>query len=142
MIIGSGLLANAFLKSPLNIENVTIYAAGVSNSNCSDESEFKREHLRLVEALKKSPKNNVFIYFGTCSVYDPLVFKTPYVIHKLEMEKIVHSHHSYHIFRLPQVAGETSNPHTLLNFLHARISRSEKFNLWENAERNIIDVKV
>ena len=43
--------------------------------------------------------------------------------------------------RLPQVAGKTPNPHTLLNYLYARISRSESFTLWRNARRNIIDVE-
>ena len=38
------------------------------------------------------------------------------------------------------LAGRTPNPHTLLNFLYARISRSEAFNLWKNAKRNIIDI--
>ena len=47
---------------------------------------------------------------------------------------------NYLIFRLPQVAGRTPNPHTLLNYLFARISRSESFNLWIKAKRNIIDI--
>ena len=44
------------------------------------------------------------------------------------------------ILRLPQVAGKTPNPHTLLNFLYARIARSESFNVWSGARRNIIDI--
>jgi nucleoside-diphosphate-sugar epimerase len=46
----------------------------------------------------------------------------------------------YLICRLPIVAGKTSNPHTLLNFLYSRIARSEKFDLIPEARRNIIDM--
>ena len=45
------------------------------------------------------------------------------------------------IARLPQVAGNTPNPHTILNYLYARITRSERFDLWRRARRNIIDVE-
>jgi len=83
---------------------------------------------------------DAFVYFGTCSVADPDVRNTPYVQHKLAMEQMVSAHQKYLILRLPQVAGKTPNPHTLLNFLYARISRSESFNLWSKAKRNIIDV--
>lgn len=140
MIVGSGLLASAFSDTCSDVDDLIIYAAGVSNSGCVDESEFNQERTRLSEALRKSSKNNTFVYFGTCSISDPLAINTPYVQHKLAMEKMVYEHTNNLIFRLPQVAGNTPNPHTLLNFLYARIIRSEKFNLWRNAKRNIIDV--
>jgi nucleoside-diphosphate-sugar epimerase len=56
------------------------------------------------------------------------------------MEKIVEEHPRYLILRLPQTAGKTENPHTLLNYIFARIIRSERFQVWKNARRNIIDV--
>jgi nucleoside-diphosphate-sugar epimerase len=65
---------------------------------------------------------------------------TPYVQHKLAMEQLVRTHPQFLILRLPQVAGSTPSPHKLLNYLYARISRSEAFNLWSKAKRNIIDV--
>src|SRR3546814_13994321 len=56
------------------------------------------------------------------------------------MEALV-AHHSGHIIvRLPQVAGRTPNLYTLLNFLHRHICRGERFTLYKNASRNIIDV--
>lgn len=57
------------------------------------------------------------------------------------MEQLVSGHPRHLILRLPQVAGKTPNPHTLLNYLHARIARSEAFCLWRNARRNVIDVE-
>lgn len=140
MIIGSGLLAHAFANHFLQREDVCIYAAGVSNSSCTDNREFAREQQRLNEALNLAKNVEVFVYFGTCSVIDSDVSNTPYVQHKLAMEQIVRTHTGSLILRLPQVAGKTANPHTLLNFLYARISRSESFNLWGSAKRNIIDV--
>lgn len=140
MIIGSGLLAHAFSNAFSQREDVCIYAAGVSNSSCTDAREFARERERLGAALRKTMHVDAFVYFGTCSVADPEAQNTPYVRHKLAMEQMVYSHPQNLILRLPQVAGKTPNPHTLLNFLYARISRSESFNLWSNAKRNIIDV--
>ena len=140
MIIGSGLLARAFAPLFAQRGEVLIYAAGVSNSACSDVREFARERQRLSDGLKNCQSRETFVYFGTCSVMDPEAINTPYVQHKLAMERLVATHPRYLILRLPQVAGRTPNPHTLLNFLYARVSRSEEFSLWRYAKRNIIDV--
>lgn len=140
MLIGSGLLAQAFATAYSQREDVCIYAAGVSNSGCTNPHEFVREQGRLTEALQQAALVDAFVYFGTCSVADPEAQHTPYVRHKLAMERLVSAHPRHLILRLPQVAGRTPNPHTLLNFLYARISRSEAFQLWSNAKRNIIDV--
>jgi nucleoside-diphosphate-sugar epimerase len=117
-----------------------IYGAGVSNSSCTDAREFARERQRLGDALRQTMHVDAFVYFGTCSVADPEARNTSYVQHKLAMEQMVYTHPQNLILRLPQVAGITPNPHTLLNYLYARISRSESFNLWSKAKRNIIDV--
>ena len=140
MLIGSGMLAQAFASGFSQREDVCIYAAGVSNSSCTDAKEFARERSRLAGALQEATNLNAFVYFGTCSVGDPELRNAPYVLHKLAMEALVSALPCYMIIRLPQVAGHTPNPHTLLNFLHARIARSEAFSLWKNAKRNIIDV--
>ncbi len=138
MIIGSGLLARAFGPHFAHSESSCVYAAGVSNSNCSDQREFGREQDRLKAAISKHRSADLFLYFGTCSVNGPFV--SPYVQHKIRMEKLVAGHPHYLILRLPQTAGKTENPHTLLNFIFARIARSERFQIWKNARRNIIDV--
>jgi len=140
MIVGSGLLARSFSPSIKQRDEVCIYAAGVSNSSCTEICEFEREKSRLVAALHVAKDVDAFVYFGTCSVYDGGMLHTPYVQHKLAMEKLVMAHPRSLILRLPQVAGDTPNPHTLLNFLYNRIARSEQFSLWRNAYRNIIDV--
>lgn len=140
MIIGSGLLGRAFSASYTHRNDVCVYAAGVSNSNITDKSEFAREQLRLTAALAAAKDVSVFVYFGTCSVLDPEAYHTQYVQHKLAMERLVQTHSNYLILRLPQVAGQTPNPHTLLNFVYSRIIRSEAFVVWRTARRNIIDI--
>lgn len=140
MLIGSGLLAQAFAPTFSRRDDVCIYAAGVSNSSCADPREFMRERQRLVDALQQARHVDAFVYFGTCSVADPEASDMPYVRHKLAMERLVAAHPRHMILRLPQVSGKTPNPHTLLNYLYARISRSEAFCLWHNARRNIIDI--
>ena len=141
MIVGSGLLARAFAADFGTSHQVCIYSAGVSNSGCRDAREFRRESTRLAEAMERSRDFDAFVYFGTCSAGDPEGFDTPYVEHKLRMERLVAEHPQHLILRLPQVAGPTVNPHTLLNYLYARISRSESFQLWLRARRNVVDVQ-
>jgi nucleoside-diphosphate-sugar epimerase len=140
MIIGSGLVANAFAGRLPADQDVWIYAAGVSNSGCSNRFEFDRERARLSNALMAGSQADVFVYFSTCSVMDPKAVNSAYVGHKLEMEKLVSQHPNFLIVRLSQMAGKTPNPNTLLNYLYARISRSEIFVVWKNATRNIIDI--
>lgn len=141
MIIGSGLLARAFSPYFEFSTTVCVYAAGVSNSTCTDQREFDREEERLKAALSEHGTRELFIYFGTCSANGPPLRASPYVQHKIKMEKVVAAHSNYLILRLPQVVGQTQNPHTLLNYIFNRIARSERFQVWTNARRNIIDVE-
>ena len=140
MIVGNGMIARAFAGSVERHDNFCIYAAGVSRSTCTDEKEFIRERDCLSSALELGIDLKPFVYFSTCSINDPDTRDTPYVRHKMAMEAIVRSHPEYLVLRLPQVAGSSSNPHTLLNFLYAHIKRAERFVLWTKANRNIIDI--
>lgn len=140
MIVGSGLLARAFNPYFGAVPELCVYAAGVSNSTCYDEREFARERNRLKAAMAQYESAELFLYFGTCSANGSLGRASPYVQHKIQMEQIVSAHRHHLILRLPQLAGQTQNPHTLLNYLFSRVSRSERFPIWKNARRNIIDV--
>ncbi len=115
---------------------VTFYAAGVSDSAAFDYRDFQREEARLRESF--DPERTL-VYFSTCAVYGPEQH-SPYVAHKLAMEEIVKTQPKWLILRLSNVAGRTTNPHTLLNYLFARISRSERITVWAKARRNIIDI--
>lgn len=140
MVTGSGLVASAFAPAFGQRSDVWVFAAGVSNSGCKEASEFERERVRLSLALGRAAETVTFVFFGTCSVADPNARTTPYVQHKLAMEAMTRAHPGHLILRLPQTAGRTPNPHTLLNYLYARVSRSESFTLWRRAKRNVIDI--
>lgn len=131
VIVGSGMIAKAFGKVR-GLRGTVLHAAGVSDSSCTRQSEFDRDRERLRDSLLTP---GLFIYVSTCSVEDK-----PYTHHKRAMEVMVRERGDYLIVKLPIVAGRTSNPHTLLNFLYSRIERSEGFDLYTRARRNVIDV--
>lgn len=140
MLIGGGLLASALSDFRYN-KNVLIMASGVSDSDCNDQKEFQREKELLNNSLASIPDDTVFVYFGTCSVYDEERLNTPYVRHKLEMEKLVCGQaRKYIICRLPNAAGRGGNPHTLLNFMFSAVESGRELKIWEKATRNIVDV--
>ncbi len=139
MIVGSGMMARALGPAFGARDDVLVCAAGVSNSGCSDSVEFAREAARLRAAFDSAGDDVTVVYLGTCSAGAPGAEHSPYVRHKLAMERIVRERPRHLVLRLPQVAGITPNPHTLLNWLHARIARSERFDLWRHAMRNVVD---
>ncbi len=140
VIVGSGVIARAFRSRIADLPGVCVYAAGVSNSGCTDAREFDREHERLSATMTQLEPHRLLVYFSTCSINDSSAQNSAYVLHKRSMEQLVAQRSRHLILRLPQLAGRTPNPHTLLNYLHARIVRSERFQVFRHAERNVIDV--
>lgn len=139
MVIGSGLVAKAFTAYQ-NDDRYLVFASGISNSANEDVTHFAREEKLLKDALQEN-REKIFIYFSTCSLYDPSLQQTPYVKHKLAMETMITAaHNSYHIFRISNLAGKTDNPHTVLNFFFQHIASGTFFHIWKNAARNIIDI--
>ena len=137
MIIGSGLIAQSFMRHFGDDPNVIVFASGVSNSREDRSDTFVRERKMLTEALCI---HKTLVYFSTCSISDPELQNTPYVQHKKEMENLVRSAREYAIFRLPQVVGKTPNPVTLTNYLYQQIITGSNFQVWRYAKRNLIDV--
>jgi nucleoside-diphosphate-sugar epimerase len=137
MIVGNGLLANAFAQYFAEDPDVIIFASGVSNSGINDKAAFMREKKMLESILNKRKRT---VYFSTCSITDTTLNQTSYVLHKQEMENLIKQSDSYEIFRLPQVVGKTSNRHTLTNFIFSNILANKPFEVWRHAYRNIIDV--
>jgi nucleoside-diphosphate-sugar epimerase len=141
LINGSGMIAKAFEPMFATDAGVCIFASGVSNSKCDEQKQFDRENRLLQETIEQLTPEVILVYFGTCSVYDPDSIGSPYLSHKLSMESLVTEHSRYLICRLPQLAGRSDNPHTLLNYLARCISEARYFELWSDAFRNIIDVE-
>ncbi len=139
MIIGRGLIAKAFHKY-YDRKDVVIFASGVSNSLEKNSATFLREQKLLKKSLKIH-RESLFVYFGTCSVYDPSLLDSDYVKHKREMEDIVREASTLFIIcRLPQVVGRSNNNATLLNYLYNNIAAGRTFDLWSNAIRYIVDI--
>ena len=89
VIVGSGVVARAFKPYLQDLPRVCIYAAGVSNSRCTDPREFERERERLAAATADLDPDWLLLYFGTCSAGDPASRDSAYVLHKRAMENWV-----------------------------------------------------
>lgn len=135
-VFGTGMIAKAFLRHKLS-NNLVIIAAGVSNSQEERPSEFRREKDLLLDIIRENQGKKI-IYFSSCSVYQSNL--TPYISHKLAMEKLVAvTADNFNIFRLPQVVGITKNNTIVSYFVKAMIER-DVINVYNNAERYFIDV--
>lgn len=137
MIIGNGLVASAFKSYFGDDADLIVFASGVSNSRERRGEEFLREKQMLMECMRYE---KFTLYFSTCSVNDPELLDTPYVVHKKEMETLVRSAKDHAIFRLPQVVGKTPNPNTLTNYIYQQIISGSNFQVWRYAKRNLIDI--
>lgn len=142
MILGRGLLAQAFESAFKYSSKVIIFASGVSNSQCQDSLEFEREKSMISDQLLNN-KSSLFVYFSSTSIFDPELQLTKYVAHKKFIEEYLLNHETSDrilIFRLPIIAGRTANQHTLLNYLAQKILSNTKFDIFTKAYRNIIDI--
>lgn len=138
MVVGSGLLANAF-EAYIDNQEVVIYASGVSDSKEIIKGNFEREE-KLLRKIINENQDKILVYFSTCSIEDNSVNKSLYVIHKKKMETLIQeSHNKFYIFRLSQVVGEATNK-TLVNFLFDSILNSKHMTINKKSTRNLIHV--
>ncbi|MDE1192480.1 MAG: NAD-dependent epimerase/dehydratase family protein [Arachidicoccus sp.] len=139
MVTGNGMIANKF-ASYNNDDRFLVFASGVSNSKNKLQNEYERE----INLLKKCIVNNKekrLIYFSTCSIYDISEQNSPYVIHKLNVEKIIQEQAAHYlIVRASNVVGKSQNQNTVLNFFYHHIKEKRNFDVWKNASRNVIDI--
>lgn len=138
MIVGNGQLAKVFKNSVLS--NTVIFASGVSNSNTTDIKQFEREKNLLLDTLKKN-KNKKIVYFSSCALSAPEYKKNDYYNHKQEMEDLIKNHSQcFYIFRVPQLFGPLKHHKTLINFLYESILNDQKFQLYDEAYRYVIEI--
>jgi len=140
MVVGDGMIAQAF-ASFASRPDVVVFASGVSDSLETRESAFARERALLQRTRAEHPQA-LLLYFSTCSVEDPDRRDTPYVRHKLAMEALLRSAPGpWLVLRLPLAIGRGHRGNTLARFLHERISRGERFEVWKRSTRYPIDVE-
>lgn len=138
MVVGSGLVARAFDAFRRN-DRVLIFASGVSNSSTASEDAYQRERDLLLECAGSGKR---FAYFSTVSIMDTTLANSGYICHKLAMEELVRSTFRDHtIFRLPNLIGSTSNPHTLGNYIRDRILAGGVLHVHAKACRYLMDVE-
>ena len=117
-----------------------IFASGVSNSKTTNQEVYEREIKLLRQAVREHVDRSI-VYFSTCSIYDPDEKNSEYVRHKQTIEEFIQANaRQYNIFRVSNLAGNSSNPNTVLNFFYYHIKNDINFNLWIRACRNLVDV--
>jgi len=137
MVVGNGLMANAFTKFK-DDDSIIIFGSGVSNSSQTSMSEFEREEKLLRKYLSKESK---LVYFSTCSLGDKSISDTQYILHKHRIEELIQStQRSYIIFRLPIIVGKSKNPNTLTNFFYNSILNKQPFQTYANSCRYLMDI--
>lgn len=139
LVIGSGVIANRFIDYSLQ-SNYLIFAGDINDSSVTDEVSIRDEEVAIQNALSRQDYTT-FVYFSSCSIIDSEVSHTPYVQHKARMEKLIQaSAKKFVIFRLPQVLGLSDAKSSLINYLVDAIFNQKPFELWQHAEKNLIDI--
>lgn len=151
-IVGRGMIAKGLTNISEKINDVMIFASGVSNSLCIDQKEYDRECELLYKMIVECKKNNqTLVYFSSAgAVYgdfdevkdeeSSLFPKTMYGKYKVFFESvIVNSGINYLILRLPNVVGPKQNKNQLFPTLVLQ-AINRKANLFKNAGRDLIDI--
>lgn len=139
MVIGNGQLATIFSEYKSN-ENVVIFASGVSNSNCVEDSAFEREAKLLHDTLTEN-SNKQFVYFSSCALSAIEYPKNRYYMHKQKMEELIKRHAAhYYIFRVPQLFGDLIIHNTIINYIYNAILSEEHFYVYSDAYRYVIEI--
>ena len=116
MVVGIGDIASA-LKD-LDRDDFVFFASGVSDSQCTDELDFKIERsLLLIQDRDKR-----IIYFSSLSIFDK---KSAYTDHKKDMECLVERYFdNYCIVRIGNIAWG-NNPKTVVNYFRNAIKNKQ-----------------
>jgi hypothetical protein len=116
MIVGHGTVARVLTDRA----DRTYFASGVSNSQETDESAYKRE----IDLLLKQPTDKRLVYFSSLAIFYE---DTRYTQHKRLMEDVVKTRFpSYCIVRLGLATWGT-NHHTMINKIKGQIARGEPY---------------
>ncbi|MCD2422202.1 NAD-dependent epimerase/dehydratase family protein [Niabella pedocola] len=139
MIIGNGMIAKRFSDYQQQ-DDFVVFASGVSNSKSQRDADYARE-MDLLQATLAAHKEKHFVYFSTCSIYDPTEAASHYVQHKQRVEAYIRQHaETFHIFRVSNVVGASGNPNTIFNYYINHIRAHTNFDIWMHASRNLIDI--
>jgi len=130
MIVGNGDIAGA-LREVNHDKDILFFASGVSNSQCTDQKQFDREHNLLLVQSRQSH----IVYFSSLCIYHSI---TMYADHKYAMEELVRLSFDKHtIVRLGNITwGDNSN--TMINYLRDKMHSDVPYQVY-NEYRFIVN---
>lgn len=118
MIVGNGNIAKVLTDR----DDVLFFASGVSDSSCTDVTQFERE----ANLLCRMPKDLHLVYFSNLGVYR---WDNAYIRHKKSMEKLVkNTFKSYSIVRV-EVLEWARNKTTIHNYFRECIKNGTPITL-------------
>jgi len=113
VILGHGDIATALREGGVDRDDLLFFAAGVSNSRETRESEYKRE----IDLLLAQDRKARLVYFSSLCVF---YSDSRYADHKFVVERRIMAKFShYTILRMGNITWG-NNPHTLINVLRER----------------------
>ena len=133
-VVGHGDIAKALFECDEE-RNIIFFASGVSNSQETMESEYRRER----DLLRSMDKSKRLVYFGSLSIFYTEEGKwNRYTRHKREMEELVMEEFpKYCIVRIGNIDWG-DNPHTLINTLRNRVANEEPVEI-QDVHRYVVD---
>jgi len=138
MIIGNGLIANAFKNSNIDHSNLIIFASGVSNSKEIRLEEYERELKLLTEVISQEEYKKL-IYFSSCSVSS--TSQSEYNKYKSRIELFIQEAvDNYLILKLPNVVGKAASNNQLVNYFYNSLLNQREIILNTDCIRHLIDV--
>ncbi|MFF4615612.1 NAD-dependent epimerase/dehydratase family protein [Nonomuraea jabiensis] len=153
-VVGDGMIARAFVNSRMGIDDVVVFAAGVSRSTATEATEFHREADLLHEVMGAARAGRRrLLYFSTASAHlygngdgsprseeDPVHPTTAYGRHKVAMENAIRTSGVDHlILRVTEVVGPHQRRHQLLPALVSQVDDGV-VTVYRGARRDLIDV--
>lgn len=128
MIVGNGNIAKVLTDR----NDVIYFASGVSDSQCQDYNEFKREK----DLLLSMPKNIHLVYFSNLGIFR---WVNKYIDHKKEMEELIKNNfNSYSILRV-EVLRWAKNKKTIHNYFKHCINNNLPVNI-QNTHRYVLSL--
>jgi len=135
-VLGTGFIAQQFSKTELN--NITVYARGVSNTRPISKDDYQRDYRAVVDYLSTRDISSRLVYISSSdiSTYQPY---SKYLQHKYQIERLVLQQPNTCILRVPQVNNKKA-PNSLLSTLQTKISNTEMIVVWSQIKRYPIKI--
>ena len=152
IVQGRGLLASAFLARADPTVPGVIFARGVADSSCTDESAYHRELAAVLEAADVARAlHEPLVYFSGAPIYgtlrtrrrerDRLHPRTRYGRHQAEAETAIRTSGASHlIVRTSNVVGPGGHPHQLVPAL-VKAVLAGFVTVSSEAQRDLVDVE-